>query len=84
MYYFQDIFIRAVFSRHRPPAMLGVESYRDHYTESVSENNIASLHHGSHIDSIDSDLFQPVRIIHKEQDSILAFCLINVRLFYHF
>ncbi|KAG8041870.1 hypothetical protein G9C98_007174 [Cotesia typhae] len=68
----QDIFIRAVFGKHRSlSAMMdNSQSAVDSATRSGSEDK------GS--DSGTTSLPEPVRIIHKEQDSISAFCLNQV------
>ncbi|XP_063894834.1 dmX-like protein 2 isoform X4 [Helicoverpa armigera] len=64
----QDLFIRAVFSRRR--------------TQSVTAETIAAEARGGCIPQQqrdrDLELHNPVRIIHKEQDSIAAFCLNKV------
>uniref|UniRef100_A0A2A4IWI3 RAVE complex protein Rav1 C-terminal domain-containing protein n=1 Tax=Heliothis virescens TaxID=7102 RepID=A0A2A4IWI3_HELVI len=64
----QDLFIRAVFSRRR--------------TQSVTADTIAAEARGGCIPQQqrdrDLELHNPVRIIHKEQDSIAAFCLNKV------
>lgn len=68
----QDIFIRAVFGKRRS-------------LSSILENNqtaMDNLNRGT-VDDKGSDsgttsLPEPVRIIHKEQDSISAFCLNQV------
>ncbi|XP_044575804.1 dmX-like protein 2 isoform X2 [Cotesia glomerata] len=68
----QDIFIRAVFGKHRSLSamMENSQSAVDSATRSGSEDK------GS--DSGTTSLPEPVRIIHKEQDSISAFCLNQV------
>ncbi|KAJ8668951.1 hypothetical protein QAD02_000210 [Eretmocerus hayati] len=64
----QDIFIRAVFGKRRSVAsMLDTHNGIDGLTRGASEDK------GS--DSGTTSLPEPVRIIHKEQDSISAFCL---------
>ncbi|CAB3244524.1 unnamed protein product [Arctia plantaginis] len=64
----QDLFIRAVFSRRR--------------TQSVTAETLAGETRPGFIPQQhrdrDNELHNPVRIIHKEQDSIAAFCLNKV------
>lgn len=60
------MFIRAVFSRRRTQSMTGVDS-------TLPNDRPAGLSQKQ-----DDDLHSPVRIIHKEQDSIAAFCLNKV------
>ena len=69
----QDIFIRAVFGKRRSLSSI-LES---------NQTTIDNLNRGSTADDKGSDsgttsLPEPVRIIHKEQDSISAFCLNQV------
>ncbi|KAK0178125.1 hypothetical protein PV328_002103 [Microctonus aethiopoides] len=68
----QDIFIRAVFGKHRSLSALleNSQSVVDSVTRGNNEDK------GS--DSGTTSLPEPVRIIHKEQDSISAFCLNQV------
>lgn len=84
--FFQDIFIRAIFAKPRLSAL--TSEGREDYDGTPSEVTLASLHHAHYnTESVDGDLMQPVRIIHKEQDSILAFCLNRVKvlsIFYFF
>ncbi|XP_045511959.1 dmX-like protein 2 isoform X5 [Pieris brassicae] len=58
----QDVFIRAVFSRRRTQSISGE-------TAPLTDRPVTKQ---------DDDLHSPVRIIHKEQDSIAAFCLNKV------
>lgn len=67
----QDIFIRAVFGK-RPSA-----SNFDHLQSPCDNVKLSDDRSGS--DS-GTSLPEPVRIIHKEQDSISAFCLNQVLL----
>ncbi|KAG5343356.1 DMXL2 protein, partial [Acromyrmex heyeri] len=68
----QDIFIRAVFGKRRSLSTI-LES---------SQSVVDSVHRGTGedkgSDSGTTSLPEPVRIIHKEQDSISAFCLNQV------
>jgi hypothetical protein len=64
----QDIFIRAVFGKRR-----SVSSTMD--TPSATEGGKVTEDKGS---DTGTSLPEPVRIIHKEQDSISAFCLNQV------
>ncbi|XP_034938961.1 dmX-like protein 2 isoform X2 [Chelonus insularis] len=68
----QDIFIRAIFGKHRSLSSMfeNSPSAVDSVTRGTSEDK------GS--DSGTTSLPEPVRIIHKEQDSISAFCLNQV------
>lgn len=73
----QDIFIRAVFGKRRSLSSI-LES---------NQTTMDNLNRGSTADDKGSDsgttsLPEPVRIIHKEQDSISAFCLNQVRSVY--
>lgn len=70
----QDIFIRAVFGKRRS-------------LTSILDNNQSAVDHSNRTtgddkgsDSGTTSLPEPVRIIHKEQDSISAFCLNQVGL----
>lgn len=66
--FLQELFIRAVFSRRR--------------TQSVTAETMAGETRASYTlqqsRDRDMELHNPVRIIHKEQDSIAAFCLNKV------
>lgn len=64
----QDIFIRAVFGKRR-----SVSSTVD--TPSATDGGKVTEDKGS---DVGTSLPEPVRIIHKEQDSISAFCLNQV------
>ena len=64
----QDIFIRAVFGKRK-----SVSSTMD--TPSVADGGKVTEDKGS---DAGTTLPEPVRIIHKEQDSISAFCLNQV------
>ena len=66
----QDIFIRAVFGKRR-----SLSSILE--TNSGAEN-VTKGSGGEGSDSGTNSLPEPVRIIHKEQDSISAFCLNQV------
>jgi hypothetical protein len=72
----QDIFIRAVFGKRRSLSTI-LES---------NQSVVDSIHRGTGedkgSDSGTTSLPEPVRIIHKEQDSISAFCLNQVFIFY--
>ena len=68
----QDIFIRAVFGKRRS---LSVMAETNIGTESITKGSTT----GEGSDSGTNSLPEPVRIIHKEQDSISAFCLNQVR-----
>lgn len=71
----QDIFIRSVFGKRRSLSAL-LDS---------NQSGVDNLNRGSGTgedkgsDSGTTSLPEPVRIIHKEQDSISAFCLNQVR-----
>jgi DmX-like protein len=60
----QELFIRAVFSKRRAASVGAGEG----------EARSSAAPHSRR----DADLQSPVRIIHKEQDSIAAFCLNRV------
>jgi len=68
----QDIFIRAVFGKRRSLSTI-LES---------NQSVVDGIHRGTGedkgSDSGTTSLPEPVRIIHKEQDSISAFCLNQV------
>lgn len=64
----QDIFIRAVFGKRK-----SVSSTLD--TPSVTDGGKVAEDKGS---DAGTSLPEPVRIIHKEQDSISAFCINQV------
>lgn len=64
----QEVFIRAVFSRRKP----GSSGIPGGASEIDGEGNPNCLPNSTHSSQ---DLQNPVRIIHKEQDSIAAFCL---------
>ncbi|XP_069360206.1 dmX-like protein 2 isoform X8 [Maniola hyperantus] len=63
----QEVFIRAVFSRRRTQS-LSAEAHAD--------GRAGCIPHQTRVQ--DDELHSPVRIIHKEQDSIAAFCLNRV------
>ncbi|XP_045775741.1 dmX-like protein 2 isoform X3 [Maniola jurtina] len=63
----QEVFIRAVFSRRRTQS-LSAEAHAD--------GRAGCIPHQTKLQ--DDELHSPVRIIHKEQDSIAAFCLNRV------
>ncbi|XP_039758479.1 dmX-like protein 2 isoform X1 [Pararge aegeria] len=63
----QEVFIRAVFSRRRTQSMSA---------EVHADGRAGCIPHQTRVQ--DDDLHSPVRIIHKEQDSIAAFCLNRV------
>lgn len=67
----QEIFIRAVFGKRRSLTSLLDPSGGDGLTRGGSGEDKGS-------DSGTTSLPEPVRIIHKEQDSISAFCLNQV------
>ncbi|XP_052742471.1 dmX-like protein 2 isoform X1 [Bicyclus anynana] len=62
----QEVFIRAVFSRRRTQSL----------SAEVTDGRAGCMPHQTRPQ--DDDLHSPVRIIHKEQDSIAAFCLNRV------
>lgn len=66
----QDVFIRSVFGKHRSLSSILENSAVDGGMRGTGEDK------GS--DSGTTSLPEPVRIIHKEQDSISAFCLNQV------
>ncbi|XP_014484134.1 PREDICTED: dmX-like protein 2 [Dinoponera quadriceps] len=68
----QDIFIRAVFGKRRSLSSI-LES-----TQTVMDNVHRGTGEDKGSDSGTTSLPEPVRIIHKEQDSISAFCLNQV------
>lgn len=70
----QDIFIRAVFGKRRSLTSILDPSGGDSLTRGTSGEDKGS-------DSGTTSLPEPVRIIHKEQDSISAFCLNQVCVF---
>ncbi|XP_033329143.2 rabconnectin-3 alpha isoform X7 [Megalopta genalis] len=69
----QDIFIRAVFGKRRSLSSIleSNQSAMDHLNRGITTEDKGS-------DSGTTSLPEPVRIIHKEQDSISAFCLNQV------
>lgn len=69
----QDIFIRAVFGKRR-----SMSSVLDSHSNAM--DNLRGMGSGDDkgSDSGTASLPEPVRIIHKEQDSISAFCLNQV------
>ena len=67
----QEIFIRAVFGKRR-----SMSSILDSSGDSLTKGANSGEDKGS--DSGTASLPEPVRIIHKEQDSISAFCLNQV------
>uniref|UniRef100_A0A182TC51 RAVE complex protein Rav1 C-terminal domain-containing protein n=1 Tax=Anopheles maculatus TaxID=74869 RepID=A0A182TC51_9DIPT len=79
----QEIFIRAVFGKKKSPANAAFESSVGAGSASASINdpgtpighenngNVAGTHHHQHNQNIP----EPVRIIHKDQEQISAFCL---------
>ncbi|XP_068622766.1 dmX-like protein 2 [Battus philenor] len=69
----QDIFIRAVFSRRRAQS-LSVEAANATAGAGAGEARAGCVPQ----QRADDDMHSPVRIIHKEQDSIAAFCLNRV------
>ena len=69
----QDIFIRAVFGKRRSLSSILDTSGGDNNTRGANGEDKGS-------DSGTTSLPEPVRIIHKEQDSISAFCLNQVSL----
>lgn len=70
----QDIFIRAVFGKRR--SLSSVLDTNHSGGDGVTRGTISGEDKGS--DSGTTSLPEPVRIIHKEQDSISAFCLNQV------
>lgn len=69
----QDIFIRSVFGKRRSLSSV-IES-----NQSVVDGMSRGTGEDKGSDSGNNSLPEPVRIIHKEQDSISAFCLNQVR-----
>lgn len=70
----QDIFIRAVFGKRR--SLSSILDTNHSGGDSVTRGATSGEDKGS--DSGTTSLPEPVRIIHKEQDSISAFCLNQV------
>lgn len=72
----QDIFIRAVFGKRR--SLSSILDTNHGGSDSATRGATSGEDKGS--DSGTTSLPEPVRIIHKEQDSISAFCLNQVSL----
>lgn len=69
----QDIFIRAVFGKRR-----SLSSILENNQAAIDNLNRGTITEDKGSDSGTTSLPEPVRIIHKEQDSISAFCLNQV------
>lgn len=67
----QDLFIRSIFGKQQRPVG-GSILMIDHYEEKSSPDSRGTTSHQH------PHLPEPVRIIHKEQDSISSFCLNQV------
>lgn len=78
----QDIFIRCVFGKKRSLSTLldvGYHHVNDGSPALRGGGNASEENKGATtVDSSGNPLPEPVRIIHKEQDSISAFCLNQV------
>ncbi|XP_015601429.1 dmX-like protein 2 isoform X2 [Cephus cinctus] len=70
----QDIFIRSVFGKRR--SLSSILDNNQTAVDGMTRGTSAAEDKGS--DSGTASLLEPVRIIHKEQDSISAFCLNQV------
>jgi DmX-like protein len=76
----QDVFIRAVFGKRKSVTTLLDTSNSDSASNSVVDSGTPipggvdhSQHHSHHNHSV--QVPEPVRVIHKEQESIYAFCI---------
>lgn len=79
----QEIFIRCVFGKKRSlSTLLDVGHHVNDGSPALRGGANSSEEHkgATTVDSSGNPLPEPVRIIHKEQDSISAFCLNQVRL----
>lgn len=77
---FQDVFIRAVFSRRRAQSVATEAGAAGGGGAGGGEARGGCVPQPR----ADDDLHSPVRIIHKEQDSIAAFCLNRVLHYYYY
>ena len=81
----QEIFIRCVFGKKRSMSTLldGGHHVNDGSPALRGGGNSSEDNKGTTVDHAGNPLPEPVRIIHKEQDSISAFCLNQVWTFNH-